>query len=98
MQNTYTFFFVYDKDKKELRRKENTIEWMPGRGTFMTMLKYVTEPTTSKACLSYYYIRLLDTFQLYDNLVEDMMRLQEGALQDFETKRGHSLASEKNAR
>ena len=61
----------------------------------MTMLKYVTEPTTSKACLSYYYIRLLDTFQLYDNLVEDMMRLQEGALQDFETKRGHSLASEK---
>ena len=35
-----------------------------GRGTFLTLLRYVTEEARSKACLSYYYVRILDTFEI----------------------------------
>jgi hypothetical protein len=51
-----------------------------GRGTFLTLLRYVTVEARSKACLSYYYVRMLDTFEIYENLVLHMETLYVSAL------------------
>jgi hypothetical protein len=32
--------------------------WKPGRGTFLSLLRFVTAESRSKSCLSYYYVRL----------------------------------------
>ena len=79
---------LYSAAKKRFRVENETSEWLPGRGTFMTLLKYVTEQTSSKACLSYYYIRLLDTFEYYDKLVEDMETLQNAGYEDLKEMNG----------
>ena len=65
--------FAVDKAKMKATMKDDI--WLPGRGTFMAFLKLVTEEVRSKACLSYYYVRLLDTFNLYKRLVTDMEKL-----------------------
>jgi hypothetical protein len=47
------------------------VMWRPGRGTFFLLLRYITEESRSKACLSYFYVRLCDTFDLYKRLLTD---------------------------
>jgi hypothetical protein len=58
--------------------------WKPGRGTFLALLDYVTEESRSKACLSYYYVRLIESFALYKQLVSDMERVHVQALWHYD--------------
>jgi hypothetical protein len=46
----------------------------------LTLLRYVTVEARSKACLSYYYVRMLDTFEIYENLVLHVETLHVSAL------------------
>ena len=71
-------YAVHKKQKREKFEDPNT--WIPGRGTLLAFLKLVTEEVRSKACISYYYIRLVDTFQLYKRLVSDMEKLYTDAV------------------
>ncbi len=41
----------------------------PGRDAFFTMLKLITVKCRSKSCLDYYYVRLIETFEMYERLV-----------------------------
>jgi hypothetical protein len=58
--------------------------WKPGRGTFLELLKYVTSESHSKSCLSYYYVRLIETFDLYKRLVTEMERARTHALKHYD--------------
>ncbi len=48
------------------------------------LLHYVTEESRSKSCLSYYYVRLVETFDLYKRLITDMERLHVDSLRHYE--------------
>jgi hypothetical protein len=56
----------------------------PGRDTLRQLLKYVTAPCRSKACLSFYYVRLVDTFVLYERLITECAQDQRHAIQCFD--------------
>jgi hypothetical protein len=56
----------------------------PGRDTLRSFLKYVTERTRKKACLSYYYVRLIETFGMYERLIVECERHQAEALADYD--------------
>jgi hypothetical protein len=82
----------YAKHKAALRKTLGDSSWLPGRGTFMMFLKYVTDEVRSLACLSYYYIRLLGTFDLYERLVSDMHGLYDESLRRLEEESGKERA------
>ncbi len=46
-----------------------------GRGSFLTLLGMVTERVRSKACLSYFYTRLVETYDTFDDLICEMERV-----------------------
>ncbi len=56
----------------------------PGRDTLRSFLKYVTERTRKKACLSYYYVRLIETFAMYERLISQCESYQAEALADYD--------------
>jgi hypothetical protein len=56
----------------------------PGRDTLRKFLKYVTERTRKKACLSYYYVRLIETFAMYERLITQCEIDQEEALNAYD--------------
>jgi hypothetical protein len=51
-----------------------------GRGSFLTLLGLVTERVRSKACLSYFYTRLTETFDTFAELVTEMERVHVDAV------------------
>jgi hypothetical protein len=56
----------------------------PGRDTLRKFLKYVTERTRKKACLSYYYVRLIETFEMYERLITQCESDQEEAVNAYD--------------
>ncbi len=56
----------------------------PGRHTLRSFLKYVTERTRKKACLSYYYVRLIETFAMYERLISQCESHHAEALADYD--------------
>jgi hypothetical protein len=50
-----------------------------------TLLKYVTERSRQKSCLSYYYVRLIETFAMYERLITQCERDQAEALKTFDS-------------
>jgi hypothetical protein len=56
----------------------------PGRDTLRQFLKYVTAPCRSKACLSFYYVRLVDTFVMYEQLITECVEDQQDAMRLFD--------------
>jgi hypothetical protein len=65
-----------------------------GRGTFLSLLHYVTEESRSKSCLSYYYVRLVETFDLYKRLVTDMERVHVDSLRHYDEINDSDTAKE----
>ena len=50
-----------------------------------SLLKYVTERSRQKSCLSYYYVRLIETFAMYERLITQCEMDQASALNNFDT-------------
>jgi hypothetical protein len=61
----------------------NEMTGKPGRDAFFAMLKLITVKCRSKSCLDYYYVRLIETFEMYQRLVTDMEKSQCDALKSF---------------
>jgi hypothetical protein len=65
-----------------------------GRGTFLSLLHYVTEESRSKSCLSYYYVCLVETFDLFKRLVTDMERVHVDSLRHYDEINDSDIAKE----
>ncbi len=65
-----------------------------GRGSFLTLLGLVTERVRSKACLSYFYTRLTETFDTFNDLVTEMERVHLDAVKLLSEQR---LSAERHA-
>jgi hypothetical protein len=59
-------------------------KFAPGRDTLRRFLKYVTERTRSKACLSTYFVRFIEAFAMYARLIAQCRRDHEDALQLYD--------------
>ena len=58
--------------------------FQPGRDTLRTFVKYVTERSRQKSCLSYFYVRLIETFAMYELLITQCEKDQTEALRIFD--------------
>jgi hypothetical protein len=71
---------AYKLAHKALGNVSSPRKWTPGEGTFKTFLRYITRQIHSRSCLSYYYLKMLDTFATWIKLVQHMERLYDTCL------------------
>lgn len=67
--------------------------WRPGRGTFLLLLEHITKEIKNKTCLSYYYTRMVQSFDDHDKFLVHLLDLYDGGMKEWEKIHDDSTAT-----